>query len=166
MVFEPADVEDFAALVQPPSPLMGLDLGTKTIGVATCAGNQRVATGVETVARTKFTQDANRLAELIDERRVSGLVLGLPLNMDGTEGPRCQATRAFARNLARIEGLGALPLLLWDERWSTLTVERSLIEQDVSRRKRAAIVDRQAAVVILQAALDRLANVARLPREL
>ena len=164
-VFEPADVEQFAARVQPPAPLMGLDLGTKTIGVAACAGDQRVATGVETLARKKFTQDAGRLVELTEARSVSGLVLGLPLNMDGTEGPRCQATRAFARNLARIEGLAALPLLLWDERWSTLTAERSLIEQDVSRRKRAAVVDRQAAAVILQAALDRLANVARSPRQ-
>ena len=158
-IFEPGEVEAFAPLVQPPAPLLGLDLGAKTIGVASADGDQRLATGVETVRRTRFTADAARLAVLVRERGVRGLVLGLPLNMDGTEGPRCQATRAFARNLARVEALCALPVLLWDERWSTMTVERSMIEQDVSRRRRAAAVDTLAASVILQAALDRLRNV-------
>ena len=161
MLFDPADVEAFASRVQPPAPLLGLDLGTKTIGVAAADRDQRIATGVETIARRKFGVDAARLAELVAARDVRGLVLGLPLNMDGTEGPRCQATRAFARNLARIEGLAALPVLLWDERWSTVTVERDLVAQDVSRRRRAASVDRLAAAVILQACLDRLANLRR-----
>ena len=161
MIFEPLDVAVFAERVQPPAPLLGLDLGTKTIGVAASDRDQRIATGIETIARKKFTLDANRLAELAAARLVSGLVLGLPLNMDGTEGPRCQATRAFARNLARVEGVGALPVMLWDERLSTVTVERELIAQDVSRRKRAASVDRLAAAVILQACLDRLVNLRR-----
>ena len=161
MLFEPHDVEAFAARVQPPAPLLGLDLGTKTIGVATADRDQRIATGVETIVRRKFTQDAVRLAELAEARLVSGLVLGLPLNMDGTEGPRCQATRAFARNLARVEQLASLPVLLWDERWSTLTAEREMIAQDVSRRRRAASIDRLAAAVILQACLDRLGNLRR-----
>ena len=160
-IFEPAEVAAFAALVQPPAALLGLDLGTRTIGIASCAPNQGVATGVETIARRKFTQDAARLAELATERGARGLVLGLPLNMDGTEGPRCQATRAFARNLARVPQLAALPVALWDERWSTLTVERQMIAEDVSRAKRAKAVDRLAAAVILQACLDRLANLRR-----
>ena len=157
MIHEPLDVEAFARAVQPPAPLLGLDLGTRTIGVASCGAEQRTATGVETVRRTKFTADAERLTVLAAERGTAGLVLGLPLNMDGTEGPRCQSTRAFARNLGRT-GLSALPVLLWDERWTTVTVERALIEQDVSRRRRAAAVDTLAAQTILQAVLDRLGH--------
>lgn len=154
-ILEPAQVETFAAAVQPPAALLGLDLGTKTIGVAACDAGQRVAGGVETVRRAKFRADAARLAVLVRERDVRGLVLGLPLNMDGSEGPRAQSTRAFARNLG---GVIALPLLFWDERWTTLTAERQMIEADWSRAKRAQHVDRLAAAVILQACLDRLAN--------
>jgi putative Holliday junction resolvase len=135
--------------------LIGLDLGSKTIGVATSDPDRRLATGVETISRTTFTADARRLLALAAERRATGFVLGLPINMDGSEGPRAQSTRAFARNLAK---LTALPIGLWDERLSTAAVERDLIAADVSRRKRAAIIDEHAAVFILQGALDRLAN--------
>ena len=152
---EPHEVEAFAALTQPPATLLGLDLGTRTIGVAACDLGQRVAGGLETIGRKKFTQDANRLVELVGERDVRGLVLGLPLNMDGSEGPRAQSTRAFARNLAK---RADLPILFWDERWTTVTAERQMIEADWSRAKRASNVDRLAAAVILQACLDRLAN--------
>lgn len=135
--------------------LLGLDLGTKTIGVASCDPDRRLATGVTTVARTRFTEDAQRLLALAAERSAAGFVLGLPVNMDGSEGPRAQATRAFARNLGR---LTELPIALWDERLSTAAVERDLIAADVSRRKRAAVIDQHAAAFILQGALDRLAR--------
>ena len=135
--------------------LIGLDLGSKTIGVAVSDPERRLATGVETIARTRFSADAARLLALAQERRTVGLVLGLPINMDGSEGPRAQATRAFARNLAR---LTELPIALWDERLSTAAVERQLIEADVSRAKRAAVIDQHAAAFILQGALDRLAR--------
>jgi putative Holliday junction resolvase len=135
--------------------LIGLDLGTKTIGVAASDPDRRLATGVETIRRTTFTADAARLLALAAERRAVGFVLGLPINMDGTEGPRAQATRAFARNLAqRTE----LPIALWDERLSTAAVERDLIAADASREKRAAVIDQHAAAYILQGALDRLAR--------
>ena len=137
--------------------LIGLDLGTKTIGVAASDPDRRLATGVGTVARTKFSTDAARLVALAGERRAVAFVLGLPLNMDGSEGPRAQSTRSFARNFAR---LTELPIALWDERLSTAAVKRDLIAADVSRRKRAAIVDEHAATFILQGALDRLANIA------
>jgi putative pre-16S rRNA nuclease len=133
--------------------LMGLDLGTKTIGVATSDPDRRIATAVETVARKTFTADAKRLLALAGERNAVGFVLGLPLNMDGSEGPRAQSTRAFARNLAK---LTELPIALWDERLSTAAVERTLIEADVSRSRRAAVIDQHAAMFILQGALDRL----------
>ena len=133
--------------------LIGLDLGTKTIGVASSDPDRRLATGVETIARKAFTADAARLLALATERKAVGFVLGLPLNMDGTEGPRAQSTRSFARNLSRLTDL---PIALWDERLSTAAVERSLIDHDVSRAKRAAIVDEHAAIFILQGALDRL----------
>jgi putative Holliday junction resolvase len=135
--------------------LLGLDLGTKTIGVATSDPDRRLATAVETVARTTFTADAARLIALARERNAAAFVLGLPINMDGSEGPRAQSTRAFARNLAK---LTELPIALWDERLSTAAVERELIGADVSRAKRAAVIDQHAAVFILQGALDRLAN--------
>jgi putative Holliday junction resolvase len=137
--------------------LIGLDLGTKTIGVATSDPDRRLATAVETVARTGFTADAARLLALAKERNAAGFVLGLPINMDGSEGPRAQSTRAFARNLAR---LTELPIALWDERLSTAAVERELIAADVSRAKRAGVIDQHAAVFILQGALDRLARIA------
>jgi len=135
--------------------LIGLDLGTKTIGVAASDPDRRLATGVETVTRKAFSADAARLLALAAERKAVGFVLGLPINMDGSEGPRAQSTRAFARNLAR---LTELPIALWDERLSTAAVERELIEADVSRAKRAKVIDQHAAVFILQGALDRLRN--------
>ena len=135
--------------------LIGLDLGTKTIGVAVSDPDRKLATGVETIARTAFTADAKRVLILAAERSVVGFVLGLPLNMDGSEGPRAQSTRAFARNFAK---LTELPIALWDERLSTVAVERELIAADVSRAKRAAVIDQHAAIFILQGALDRLAN--------
>jgi putative Holliday junction resolvase len=138
--------------------LIGLDLGTKTIGVAASDPDRRLAAGVETVARRSFTADAQRLLALAAERKARGFVLGLPVNMDGSEGPRAQSTRAFARNLAR---LTELPIALWDERLSTAAVERDLIAADVSRKKRAAVIDQHAAAFILQGALDRLANLGR-----
>jgi putative Holliday junction resolvase len=138
--------------------LLGLDLGTKTIGVAVSDPDRRLATGVETIARKAFTADAARLLELAAQRNACGLVLGLPLNMDGSEGPRVQSTRAFARNLAR---LTSLPIGLWDERLSTVAVERALIANDVSRAKRAKVIDEHAAIFILQGALDRLAALRR-----
>ncbi len=135
--------------------LIGLDLGSKTIGVASSDPDRRLATGVETIARSKFTADAERILALAAERRAVGLVLGLPINMDGSEGPRAQSTRAFARNLAR---LTELPIALWDERLSTAAVERELIAADMSRARRAEVVDLHAAAYILQGALDRLAR--------
>ena len=135
--------------------LIGLDLGTKTIGVAVSDPDRKLETGVETIARTAFTADAERVLALAAERSVVGFVLGLPLNMDGSEGPRAQSTRAFARNLAKRT---ELPIAFWDERLSTVAVERELIAADVSRAKRAAIIDEHAAIFILQGALDRLAN--------
>jgi putative Holliday junction resolvase len=138
--------------------LIGLDLGTKTIGVASCDPDRKLATGVETVARKNFTTDARRVLVLAAERNAVGFVLGLPINMDGTEGPRAQSTRAFARNFAK---LTELPIALWDERLSTAAVERELIAADVGRKKRAAVIDQHAAAFILQGALDRLAGLAR-----
>jgi putative Holliday junction resolvase len=135
--------------------LLGLDVGTKTIGVATSDAERRLATAVETIARKTFTADAQRILELARERRCAGFVLGLPLNMNGSEGPRAQSVRAFARNLAR---LTELPIALWDERLSTAAVERELIAADASRKKRAAVIDQHAAIFILQGALDRLAR--------
>ncbi|MBK0398953.1 Holliday junction resolvase RuvX [Limibaculum sp. M0105] len=134
-------------------PLMGLDLGTKTIGVAISDGLRLTATPVLTVARKKFTVDAAALIELIDRRGVVGVVLGLPLNMDGSEGPRAQSTRAFARNLS---ALISVPIAFWDERLSTAAVERTLIAADSSRKRRAEVIDKLAAAYILQGALDRL----------
>ena len=145
-----------AALLWPPrGTLIGLDLGTKTIGVATSDPDRRVAAPVETIARKKFSADAERIMELASQRRASGFVLGLPINMDGSEGPRAQATRAFARNLAQRTDI---PIALWDERLSTAAVERTLIDIDVSRAKRKKVIDQHAAVFILQGALDRLAK--------
>jgi putative Holliday junction resolvase len=135
--------------------LIGLDLGTKTIGVASSDPDRRLATAVETIARKNFSSDAARLNELAAERKAVGFVLGLPINMDGSEGPRAQSTRAFARNLAR---LTELPIALWDERLSTAAVERELIAADVTRARRAKVIDQHAALFILQGALDRLAR--------
>ena len=146
---------DVAAQLPARGALIGLDLGTKTIGVATSDPQRKLATGVETIARKGFTTDARRVLTLAAERSAVGFVLGLPINMDGSEGPRAQSTRAFARNLGK---LTELPIALWDERLSTAAVERELIAADVSRAKRAAVIDQHAAAFILQGALDRLAR--------
>ena len=135
--------------------LAGLDVGTKTVGVAVCDAEWRFAGPLETIRRTKFTQDLASLRVIIDRERVMGIVVGLPLNMDGSDSPRTQSVRAFARNLAPLE----LPILLWDERWSTQAVQRAMIEADVSRAKRAEKVDALAAAHILQGAIDALVNV-------
>jgi putative holliday junction resolvase len=148
---------DAVPLLPPRGVLIGLDLGTKTIGVATSDPDRRLATAVTTIARKKFSADADQLLKLAAERQTVGFVLGLPLNMDGSEGPRAQSTRAFGRNLA---ALTPLPIALWDERLSTAAVERELIGADVSRAKRKAVIDQHAAVFILQGALDRLARLA------
>jgi putative Holliday junction resolvase len=142
-----------ARLLPPRGALLGLDLGTKTIGISASDPDRRLATGVETIARKKFAADAARVLALAAERKSVGFVLGLPINMDGSEGPRAQSTRAFARNFAR---LTKLPIALWDERLSTAAVERDLIAADASRAKRAAVIDQHAAAFILQGALDRL----------
>src|SRR6266550_5400135 len=146
---------EIAPLLPARGALIGLDLGTKTIGVASSDPDRRLATGVETITRKTFAADATRLLMLAAERKAAGFVLGLPINMDGSEGPRAQSTRAFARNFARMT---ELPIGLWDERWSTAAVERELIAADASRAKRAAVVDQHAAAYILQGALDRLAR--------
>jgi putative holliday junction resolvase len=145
---------DAVAVLPSRGALIGLDLGSKTIGVAASDPDRRVAAPVETIARRRFNLDARRILDLAAERRAAGLVLGLPINMDGSEGPRAQATRAFARNLAR---LTELPIALWDERLSTAAVERALIAADASRAKRKKVIDQHAAAFILQGALDRLA---------
>jgi putative holliday junction resolvase len=146
---------EIATVLPKRGALLGLDLGTKTIGVAVSDPDRRIAAGVETIARKNFNADAAHLLALAAERSIVAIVLGLPLNMDGSEGPRAQSTRAFARNLAK---LTELPLGLWDERLSTAAVERALVAADASRAKRAAIIDQHAAVFILQGALDRLAR--------
>jgi len=146
---------EIAPLLPARGALVGLDLGTKTIGVAVSDPDRRLAAGVTTIIRKAFKADAETLLALGRERRVTGLVLGLPINMDGSEGPRAQSTRAFARNLAK---LTELPIGLWDERLSTAAVERGLIEADMSRARRAEVIDQHAAAFILQGALDRLAR--------
>src|ERR1051325_9794225 len=146
---------EIAPLLPARGALIGLDLGTKTIGVAASDPDRRLAAGVETVARKTFSADAARLIALAAERAAFAFVLGLPINMDGTEGPRAQSTRAFARNFAKLTDL---PIALWDERLSTAAVERDLIAAHVSRKKRAAVIDQHAAAFILQGALDRLAR--------
>lgn len=143
----------FAATLPADSRLLGLDLGTKTIGVAVSDEGRRIASPLLTIARVKFTKDAVALVELAERYAVGGLVLGLPINMDGSEGPRAQSTRAFARNLGPIL---PLPLFFWDERWSTMAVTRTLLEADASRRRRDQVVDKMAASFILQGFLDRL----------
>lgn len=145
----------FLAALGPGRALMGLDLGTKTIGVAVSDTMRRIASPLETVRRTKFGVDAARLLTVAEARGIGGLVLGLPRNMDGSEGPRAQATRAFARN---ISALTDIPISFWDERLSTVAAERALLEADASRRRRAEVIDHVAAGYILQGFLDRLAH--------
>ncbi|TPG12651.1 Holliday junction resolvase RuvX [Sphingomonas oligophenolica] len=149
-----ADRAVFRAALPNAGRLIGLDLGTKTIGTALCDAGWSFASPADLIRRTKFQQDKTALAALIARQQVAGIVLGLPLNLDGSESPRSQSTRAFARN---IEDLGAI--LLWDERWSTVAVERTMIEQDMSRAKRATRIDNLAAAHILQAAIDALVGV-------
>ena len=146
---------DLAALLPDGGALLALDLGTQTIGLATCDAGWRFASAGKTLARSKFGADAAKLGELVQARAIKGVVIGLPRNMDGSEGPRAQASRAYARNLAAKLNL---PVLLWDERWSTLSAERDLIAQDISRRKRGEVIDSHAAAVILQGAIDALAG--------
>jgi putative Holliday junction resolvase len=148
-----SDAAVFAAAV-PHGRLLGLDVGTKTIGLATCDAGWSFATPAETIRRTKFTADLEKLKAIATRHSIAGLVVGLPLNLDGTDSPRTQSVRAFARNLAPL----ALPVLLWDERWSTVAVERAMIEADMSRAKRAEKVDAHAAAHILQGAIDALVN--------
>ena len=146
-------IDQLAPLLAPRAALFGLDLGTKTIGLAASDDDRRVATPLRTLERKKFGADATALLGLAAERKIAAFVLGLPVNMDGSEGPRAQASRAFARNLA---ARTPLPIALWDERLSTFAVERELIAQDVSRARRAEVIDSHAAAFILQGALDRL----------
>jgi putative holliday junction resolvase len=152
------DIREFAAILPANRAIAGLDLGTKTIGVAISDLRRAVSTPVQTLHRIKFTVDAAQLLTLLAARGAHGIVLGLPLNMDGSEGPRAQATRAFARNL---EGLTALPITFWDERLSTVAAERALIAADASRKRRKEVIDAVAAGYILQGALDRLTYLAR-----
>jgi putative Holliday junction resolvase len=147
----------FAAALPNGGKLLGLDVGTKTIGLALCDADWHFAGPSQTIRRTKFTQDLASLRWIVEQERAVGLVVGLPLNMDGSDSPRTQSVRAFARNLAPLD----LPLLLWDERWSTQAVERAMIAADVSRAKRAEKVDALAAAHILQGAIDALANLPR-----
>ena len=148
-------LEDFAPLLAAHRPRLGLDLGEKTIGLALSDTARRIATPLRTLRRVKFTQDATALLEVVAEHQVTGLVLGLPRNMDGSEGPRAQSTRAFARNLSRLTDIA---IAFWDERLSTVAAERALIAADMSRKKRADLIDHVAAGYILQGALDRLAH--------
>jgi putative Holliday junction resolvase len=150
------DPIDFAAVLPDMGAVTGLDLGTVTIGVAVSDVTRSVASPLKTIKRKKFTLDANHLLDIISARDIKGIVLGLPRNMDGSEGPRAQATRAFARNLER---LTPLPITFWDERLSTVAAERALLEADASRKRRAEVIDNIAAAFILQGLLDRLAHI-------
>ena len=150
------DLEAFAAALPRHAPVAGLDLGEKTIGVAVSDITRAIASPVLLIRKTKFTQDAEALFTLMDQRGAAGLVIGLPVNMDGTEGPRCQSARAFGRNLLRLRDL---PIAFWDERMSTMAVNRMLIDEaDVTRARRGELIDKAAAAWILQGALDRLGN--------
>jgi putative holliday junction resolvase len=150
-------IEDLPPHLGRDARLLGLDVGTKTIGMALSDVTRSVATPFDTIRRTKFTADAKTIREVVERNQVGALVIGFPLNLDGSEGPRAQSTRAFARNLA---AQVAVPMVFWDERLSTAAVERHLIEADASRKRRAEVVDRMAAAYILQGALNRLRNLA------
>jgi putative Holliday junction resolvase len=151
-------VEDFARALPRRGTLLGLDVGTKTVGLALSDVTRTIASGLITLKRGKFAADVQRLLQLIEEHRVGGLVVGLPVNLDGSDGPRAQATRAFARNVVKRT---AVPILLWDERLSTAAAERALLEADLSRRRRSEVIDKVAATLILQSALDRLKLIER-----
>lgn len=152
------EIADFAASLPPVGGIAGLDLGTKTIGIAVSDGLRQVASPLTVIRRQKFTLDAAELLAIAKDRGLVGLVLGLPRNMDGSEGPRAQSTRAFARNLERLTDLS---IGFWDERLSTVAAERALLEADTSRKRRAEVIDQVAAGYILQGALDRLRYLAR-----
>lgn len=150
------DLAALPALLPRHAPVAGLDLGEKTIGVAISDLTRHIASPIETIRRTKFTADATRLFALMDTRAAVAIIIGLPINMDGTEGPRCQSSRAFARNILRLKDM---PIAFWDERMSSMAINRMLIDEaDVSRARRAEVVDKAAAAWILQGALDRLKN--------
>ena len=151
-------IEGFAAALKPNRAIAGLDYGDKTIGVAISDLRRMVATPTEIIRRVKFTEDAARLLEIVRARDIHGLILGLPLNMDGSTGPRVQATQAFARNLTRLTDL---PIAFWDERLSTVAAERALLEADTSRKRRKEVIDAVAAGYILQGALDRMGHMSR-----
>lgn len=151
MIYE--EISDFLGALPSHRALAGLDLGTVTIGVSVSDLFLSVATPLETIKRKKFTVDAEKLLSLLTARNIGGIVLGLPRNMDGTEGARCQSTRAFARNLTRLTDL---PITFWDERLSTVAAERALLEADTTRKRRAEVIDHVAAAYILQGALDRI----------
>ena len=152
------DITELNAALPPRTCLLGLDLGEKTIGVAVSDLTLILASPLELIRKTKFTPEAERLFALMDQRQASGIIIGLPVNMDGTEGPRCQSCRAFARNLLRLRDL---PIAFWDERWSSSVMNRFLIEEaDLSRAKRADVIDKNAAAYILQGALDRMKGLA------
>ena len=153
MIYEA--IEEFHHTLRPMTAVMGLDLGTKTIGVAISDRLWSTATPIETIKRTKFTADATQLIALIEGREIGGVVLGLPRNMDGSEGARCQSTRAFARNLARLIDI---PIGYWDERLSTVAAEKALLEADTTRKRRAEVIDHVAASYILQGVLDRFSH--------
>ena len=151
------DIEDLPPLLGAEARLLGLDVGSKTVGMALSDVTRSIATPFDTIRRTKFTADAKTIGEVIESNQVGALVIGFPLNLDGSEGPRAQSTRAFARNLAAHVGV---PMVFWDERLSTAAVERHLIDADASRKRRAEVIDRMAAAYILQGALDRLRHLA------
>ena len=147
------DVDTFRERLSAGQRLLGIDVGTKTLGLALSDVNRSIASGLETIRRTKFRADAERLLALTTLHRVGGLVIGLPFNLDGTEGPQAQSTRSFQRNLSQLTDL---PMLFWDERLSTAAAERTLLEGDASRRRRAEVIDKMAATIILQTAMDRM----------
>lgn len=153
-----AEMAEFLAALPANRAICGLDLGDKTIGVAVSDLRRTVSTPIHVIRRTKFTEDAAALLAILTERNIAGIILGLPLNMDGSEGPRVQSTRAFARNLVR---LTELPITFWDERLSTVAAERALLEADTSRKRRKEVIDQVAAGYILQGALDRMAYMGR-----
>ncbi len=154
------DITELNAALPPRRALLGLDLGEKTIGVAVSDASLTLASPLELIRKTKFTAEVARILELMRVREASGLVIGLPVNMDGTEGPRAQSCRAFARNILRQPGIADFPIAFWDERWSSTVMNRFLIEEaDLSRAKRAEVIDRNAAAYILQGALDRMKGI-------
>lgn len=151
------DIAEFTRALPATAAIVGLDLGDKTIGVAISDLRRSIATPTEVIRRTKFTEDAAKLLAILKNRAIAGIILGLPLNMDGSEGPRVQSTRAFARNMLRLTDL---PITYWDERLSTVAATRALLEADTSRKRRAEVIDQVAAGYILQGALDRMARLA------